>query len=144
MGYIQLVNKIRVNKITRLFIVMDNGPANQSGHAKQLQQIGDNFGQPVEISRLHNEDFRFNKPHTAAADIRQAGNRPSVQTMRGHQIPCAFMIEASGLDKHGIHSKQPIKYSHFDMGSCEGEHPETSFPNPLLALVAYHIFPRSE
>lgn len=97
---------------------MDNGPAAKAGHGKLLQQIGDAFGQPVEISRLHIEDFRFNKSPTEAADLRQATNRPSVQTLRGHQCPGAFLIQASRLDEHGTNSKHPIKYAHIDIGSA--------------------------
>jgi len=124
--------------------VMDNGPANAVGHARRLQEIGDDYGQPIEISRLHTEDFQFNKSETDAADIRQANNRPSVQTMRGHQSPCAFLIQASRLDEHGTNSKHPLKYSHIDMGSSMGDYPATTFPCPLLTLVAYHLFPRCE
>ncbi|KAI6190008.1 CYTOSOL-AP domain-containing protein [Aphelenchoides bicaudatus] len=124
--------------------VMDNGPAAKAGHAKLLQQVGDVYGQPVEISRLHIEDFRFNKSLTEAADLRQAINRPSVQTLRGHQSPAAFLIQASRLDEHGVLSPHPIKFSHIDIGSAMGDYPQVSFPSPLLALVALHILPRSE
>lgn len=44
--------------------VMDNGPASATGHAKRLQSTGDLVGQPVEISRLHNE-VRFTINTTA-------------------------------------------------------------------------------
>lgn len=35
--------------------VIDNGVARAAGHAQELQKIGDQWGQPVEISRLHVE-----------------------------------------------------------------------------------------
>lgn len=114
--------------------VIDNGVARAEGHAQTLQKIGDEWGQPVEISRLHFEDFEFNKSAIEAADLRQANNRPSVQTLRGHQTPCAFLISASGIEQHGTTSKNPIKYSHMDFGSAMGDYPDVTFPCPLLAL----------
>ncbi|KAK5964825.1 putative aminopeptidase [Trichostrongylus colubriformis] len=116
--------------------LMDNGPAKQSGWARRIQDIGDAFGQPVEISRLQPEDFDFHKAECEQAHIRQTGLKPSAQTLRGHQCPGAFMIMASRLDEHGCDSDHPLKFTHIDMGSAAGEHPETSFPNPLVALVA--------
>lgn len=80
------------------------------------------------------QDFEFNKSPTEAADLRQANNRPSVQTLRGHQSPCAFLILGSGLDRHGTDSERPLKYSHMDIGSSMGEYPNVTFPCPLLAL----------
>lgn len=44
------------------------------------------------------------------ADVRQGNTKPSVQTMRGHQSPAAFLIKASRLDEHGRDSKHPIKF----------------------------------
>ena len=43
------------------------------------------------------------------ADLRQGNTIPSVQTMRGHQVPAAFLIQASRLDEYGTDSKNPIK-----------------------------------
>lgn len=55
--------------------IMDNGPAHDARSAERIQVYGDEFGQPVEISRLHIEvvafslsvlprhhDFCFEKP----------------------------------------------------------------------------------
>ncbi|CAD5224226.1 unnamed protein product [Bursaphelenchus okinawaensis] len=122
--------------------VIDNVVAQAARHAQELQSIGDEWGQPVEISRLHVEDFDFNKSPVESADLRQANNRPSVQTLRGHQSPCAFLIQGSRLDEHGLEAAKPIKYSHIDIGSSMGEYPATTFPCPLLALSAKHVFPR--
>ncbi|CAD5232065.1 unnamed protein product [Bursaphelenchus xylophilus] len=122
--------------------IIDNAVARSAGHAQNLQKVGDEWGQPLEVSRLHVEDFDFNKSPVESADLRQANNRPSVQTLRGHQSPCAFLIQASRLDEHGISSQKPIRYSHIDIGSSMGEYPATTFPCPLLALSAKHIFPR--
>ncbi|WKY11258.1 hypothetical protein Q1695_003096 [Nippostrongylus brasiliensis] len=116
--------------------MMDNGPAKKSGWARRMQDIGDIYGQPIEISRLQPEDFDFHKAECEQAHLRQGNTKPSVQTMRGHQTPGAFLIMASRLDEHGCDSEQPLKFTHIDMGSACGEHPETSFPNPLVTLVA--------
>uniref|UniRef100_A0A1I7XUH5 Integrase n=1 Tax=Heterorhabditis bacteriophora TaxID=37862 RepID=A0A1I7XUH5_HETBA len=70
------------------------------------------------------------------AHLRQGNTKPSVATLRGHQTPGAFLIMASRLDEHGMDSKRPLKFSHIDMGGSAGDHPETSYPNPLVTLVA--------
>ncbi|KAI6228784.1 CYTOSOL-AP domain-containing protein [Aphelenchoides fujianensis] len=124
--------------------VMDNGPARAAEHARRLQAVGDDFGQPVEISRWHIEDFDFNDAPMPSVDLRQGGNRASVQTIRGHQSPGAFLMRGSRLDEHGTESKHPIKYSHMDIGSAMGDYPGVSYPSPLLALVAHHLLPRAE
>ncbi|KAK6038817.1 hypothetical protein COOONC_23676, partial [Cooperia oncophora] len=81
-------------------------------------------------------DFDFHKAECEQAHIRQSGTKPSAQTTRGHQCPGAFMIMASRLDEHGCDSDHPLKFSHIDMGDAAGSHPHTSYPNPLVALVA--------
>lgn len=115
---------------------MDNGPAKRSGWARRIQDVGDIYGQPIEISRLQPEDFVFHKAECEQAHLRQGNTKPSTQTMRGHQSPGAFLIMGSRLDEHGCDSEHPLKFTHIDMGSASGEHPETSFPNPLVSLVA--------
>lgn len=123
--------------------IMDNGPARAARNAERIQRYGDEFGQPVEISRLHLEDYKFMEAECECADVRQGNTLPSVQTMRGHQSPAAFLIQASRLDEYGLDSKHPIKYSHVDMGSAMGDHPQISRPNPLLAFVATYVLPRT-
>uniref|UniRef100_A0AC34QVK4 Cytosol aminopeptidase domain-containing protein n=1 Tax=Panagrolaimus sp. JU765 TaxID=591449 RepID=A0AC34QVK4_9BILA len=124
--------------------IMDNGPAKIVHHAENLQQSSDLFGQPMEISRLHSEDYDFNNAENDYSDIRQGNTKPSVQTLRGHMGPALFLIRASRLDEHGIDSDKPIKYTHLDIGSAMLEQPQVSSPNPLLALIGHHIFPRLE
>jgi leucyl aminopeptidase len=122
--------------------IMDNGPARALRHAETLQHTSDIFGQPMEISRLHSEDIEFNNAQSEHADIRQGNTLPSVQTLRGHMSPAAFLIRGSRIDEHGIDSTKPIKYTHLDIGSCMTEAPHVSYPNPLFALIGYHILPR--
>ena len=50
-------------------------------------------------------------------------------------------FQASRIDEHGTDSAHPLKYSHIDMGGCEGDHPSVSFPNPLVTLVAGLVLP---
>ncbi|KAF1751125.1 hypothetical protein GCK72_017679 [Caenorhabditis remanei] len=121
--------------------IMDNGPAKASGWARKVQEVGDEFGQPIEISRLHPEDFAFHQAECEQADLRQGNTKPSVATLRGHQTPAAFLQMASRIDEHGTDSAHPLKYSHIDMGGCEGDHPSVSFPNPLVTLVAGLVLP---
>ncbi|VDN83600.1 unnamed protein product [Brugia pahangi] len=120
---------------------IDNGPARVDHTAETIRDWGDVFGQPVEVSRLHWEDFDFHEAESEAADIRQSNTLPSVRTLRGHQGPAAFLLKGSRLDEHGCDSVTPIAYTHIDMGACMGSHPKVSYPNPLLALVATYIFP---
>ncbi|VDM99029.1 unnamed protein product [Thelazia callipaeda] len=120
--------------------VMDNGPARTIHTAETIRDRGDAFGQPVEISRLHSEDFAFHDAECEAADLRQSNTLPSVKTLRGHQGPAAFLIRGSTLDKHGCDSQLPIPFTHIDMGDCMGAHPQVSYPNPLLALAATSVF----
>ncbi|RCN30547.1 cytosol aminopeptidase family, catalytic domain protein [Ancylostoma caninum] len=115
------------------------GPAKKSGWARKIQETGDVYGQPIEISRLHPEDFEFHKAECEQAHIRQGNTKPSVATLRGHQTPAAFLIMASRLDEHGCDSEHPLKFTHIDIGSAAGDHPETSLPNPLVTLVAESV-----
>lgn len=67
---------------------------------------------------LRREDFDFIAPKTPEYDVLQCNSAPSVATPRGHQFPAAFMIVASGLDKHGADSTAPIAYTHCDIGGA--------------------------
>ncbi|KAL3083238.1 hypothetical protein niasHS_011040 [Heterodera schachtii] len=121
---------------------MDNGPAKAANYAEQLRKMGDQFGQPVEVSRLFSEDFDFHSAKCEAADLMQANALPSVRTPRGHMGPAAFLMRVSRIDEAGLDSAQPLKYTHLDIGISMGEYPNTSFPSPLLALIAQHVLPK--
>ena len=75
-------------------------------------------------------------------DLLQCNNLPSTMTSRGHQFPAAFMIMASGLDKHGIDSDKPLPYSHLDIAGSSGPFPGIPSANPLIALAGYFIVPQ--
>ncbi|XP_055677123.1 putative aminopeptidase W07G4.4 [Lutzomyia longipalpis] len=120
-------------------IVMDNGPAKAAGHGLRLKETGDEIGEPFEISTLRPEDFRFHSGKVKGEDVLQANNLPSSRTPRGHQGPAAFLILATGLDKHGTKSDMPIKYSHLDIAGSAGEYPEMPTGAPVLALAKLHL-----
>uniref|UniRef100_A0A914WL62 Cytosol aminopeptidase domain-containing protein n=1 Tax=Plectus sambesii TaxID=2011161 RepID=A0A914WL62_9BILA len=122
--------------------VMDNGPALKSRCCYTLQEAAHEYGQPVEISRYRHEDFDFHRGESEAEDLRQGNTKPSVQTLRGHQCPAAFMLMGSRLDEHGTDSAHPIKFTHIDLGGSEGPFPGTSNAAPLVALSAKYIVPR--
>ncbi|KAH8347253.1 hypothetical protein KR059_007260 [Drosophila kikkawai] len=120
-------------------IAIDNSVAHREDHARRLQAAGQAFGEPFEISVLRPCDFAFNAGKVIGEDLVQANNAPSVRTPRGHQVPAAFMIMASGLDKHGLDSKLPIKYTHIDIAGSAGEHPAMPTAAPLVSLVKTHL-----
>ncbi|KAK0418847.1 hypothetical protein QR680_013805 [Steinernema hermaphroditum] len=122
---------------------LDNGPAVREKYGYKLQATGDEYGQPVEVDRLKAEDFKFHLAESPSADLRQGNTIPSTQTLRGHHTPAAFLQMASRIDEHGLDSDKPLKYSHLDIGSAMGDMPDVTFPNPLVALVAHHVIPRS-
>ncbi|KAH8326057.1 hypothetical protein KR067_000189 [Drosophila pandora] len=120
-------------------IAIDNSVAQREDHARKLQAAGQAFGEPFEVSILRPSDFAFNAGRVIGEDLVQANNAPSVKTPRGHQVPAAFMIVASGLDKHGLDSKTPIKYTHIDIAGSAGEHPAMPTAAPLISLVKTHL-----
>ncbi|XP_055633218.1 putative aminopeptidase W07G4.4 [Toxorhynchites rutilus septentrionalis] len=120
-------------------IVMDNGPARAAGHGLRLQEQGEKIGDPFEISILRKEDFDFHCGKCYGEDVLQANNLPSSRTVRGHQSPAAFMILSTGLDKHGLKSDRPIKYSHLDIAGSAGDIPDPPTGAPILALARTHL-----
>ncbi|XP_015758531.1 PREDICTED: putative aminopeptidase W07G4.4 [Acropora digitifera] len=120
-------------------IVLDNGPAAQTKFAQTVQEAGHVMGDPFEISTLRREDYEFTNEKSEYADVLQCNNAPSRRTPRGHQFPAAFLIRASGLDKHGIDSEHPIRYSHFDIaGSCD-DFPYAPTGAPLVAMATHFL-----
>ncbi|XP_001656227.2 putative aminopeptidase W07G4.4 [Aedes aegypti] len=120
-------------------IVMDNGPAKASGHGLRLQSEGEKIGEPFEISNLRKEDFDMHSGKCYGEDVLQANNLPSSKTCRGHQSPAAFMMLSTGLDKHGLKSETPIKYSHLDIAGSAGDIPDPPTGAPILALALTHL-----
>ncbi|ALC46807.1 Dip-B, partial [Drosophila busckii] len=120
-------------------IAVDNSVAAKEDHARRLQAAGQAYGEPFEVSVLRKCDFDFNAPKVIGEDVVQCNNASSVRTPRGHQVPAAFMITATGLDKHGLESEHPLKYTHLDIAGSAGEYPEMPTAAPIVALVKTHL-----
>ncbi|MCC5826063.1 leucyl aminopeptidase family protein [Alkalimonas sp.] len=120
--------------------LVENGPSRALQLAAKLQQFGDLWGDPCEISRSRREDFQFIQAKSAAEDVLSCNNAASSVTVRGHQFPMAFLVEASGLAAHGQYQAKPIPYLHLDIagsGVDGGDwiHGKPSAA-PMLALLA--------
>lgn len=108
-------------------------------HGMKLKEVGDICGDPFEVSTLRKEDFEFNASTGYGEDLLQCNNLPSSRTPRGHQVPAAFLIAATGLDQHGTKSDHPLKYSHLDIAGSAGEVPDTPTGASILALAKMHF-----
>lgn len=51
----------------------------------------------------------------------------------------AFMVVASGLDKHGSGAEVPLKYTHLDIAGSAGNFPGPATGAPILALANAYI-----
>lgn len=118
--------------------IVSNGPAKKSGVPQKLFDAGDMSGDPFEISTLRREDFEFHKGKSEYEDVIQSNSQPSSMTSRGHQTPAAFLIMASGLDKHGGDSEKPLPYSHVDIAGSSGPFPGIPTGSPIVAMA--HAF----
>ncbi len=119
-------------------IALDNGPARTLRTAETLAEIGDQCGDPFEVSRLRREDFDLVQPRSKADDVLSCNNAPSSATARGHQFPMAFLCLASGLAKHGGDGVMPLPFTHIDIGGSgvdggDWQHGRPS-GRPLVAL----------
>ena len=119
---------------------VENGPGRRNRLGSGLATVGDQWGDPIEVSRLRREDFEFVRPRTKADDVLQCNNAPSSATERGHQFPAAFLLRASGLEKHGLDAKHPIPFVHIDIAgsACEDGDWQHGRPTgaPVVALAA--------
>ncbi|KAH8360118.1 hypothetical protein KR093_010862, partial [Drosophila rubida] len=120
-------------------IIVDNSVAAMADHARKLQAAGHVYGEPFEVSVLRQCDFDFNAGKVLGEDLVQCNNLPSTRTPRGHQVPAAFLIQASGLHKHGLNAYKPIRYTHLDIAGSAGEHPEMPTAAPIVALAKTHL-----
>uniref|UniRef100_A0A8C7V3V0 Zgc:152830 n=1 Tax=Oncorhynchus mykiss TaxID=8022 RepID=A0A8C7V3V0_ONCMY len=90
---------------------------------------------------IRREDYDFHKGKSEYEEILQSNNLPSSATPRGHQTPAAFLIMASGLDKHGVDSGTPLPYSHIDIAGSSGPFPGVPTGAPILAMATNYILP---
>jgi len=118
--------------------IMDNGPAKAAGTALKVQEAGEKIGDMFEINTVRREDWDFVKDKSGEfVSVLQCNNAPSSRTPRGHQFPAAFMMQVSGLDKHMMTNKQPLKYSHMDIAGSAGNLPDPTTGAPIPALVQW-------
>ena len=122
-------------------ILIENGAARAKGVGRAIDEAGERWGDPFEVSRLRREDFDFIRPRSKADDVLSCNNEPSSATSRGHQFPMAFLAVASGLDKHAGDSAEPLPFTHIDLGGsgCEGGDWQHGRPSaaPVTALTAW-------
>ncbi|KAI7899006.1 uncharacterized protein BX663DRAFT_522823 [Cokeromyces recurvatus] len=101
-------------------ITLDNGVARQNKVSRRIHDAGHVLGDPFEISTLRREDLTCVRPGRSSEDLVSANDQPSTMTNRGHQYPAGFMLQASGLNKHGIDGDIKLGYTHLDVaGSAE-------------------------
>uniref|UniRef100_F6S5A6 Cytosol aminopeptidase domain-containing protein n=1 Tax=Ciona intestinalis TaxID=7719 RepID=F6S5A6_CIOIN len=120
-------------------LVMDNGPAKEANNSIMIQIKGHVLGDPCEMSTIRREDYEFHTGKSEYEDVLQAGNKPSTQTPRGHQGPAAFLIMASGLDKHGLDSNKQLKYTHVDNAAAVFPFPGIPEAKATTMLAARYI-----
>ncbi|MFT5234843.1 MAG: leucyl aminopeptidase [Shewanella sp.] len=119
---------------------VENSVAKQAGVALSIAIQGQAWGEPIEQSVLRREDYAKIVDPSGAADIISSNNGPSSVTARGHQYPAAFLLKASGLSEHGVHSAKPMAFTHVDIaGSATEGHPYYGKPTatPLVGLYQY-------
>ncbi|KAG7157918.1 aminopeptidase-like [Homarus americanus] len=111
-------------------------------HMKEMagkEAAGEQVADPFEISSIRREDYDFHCGKSEYEDVLQCNNLPSSRTPRGHQSPSAFLVMASGLDKHGKDSNQSLKYSHLDIAGSSGPFPGIPTGAPILAMAKAFI-----
>jgi len=123
-------------------IIMDNGPAREKQLSRRIQEAGEKIGDPFEVSSIRREDYEFNRGKSEYEDILQCNNLPSSRTPRGHQIPAAFLVQVSGLEKHGLDSDKPICFSHIDIAASSGPFPGIPSGAPVPSLALHYLLPR--
>ncbi|KAK2167350.1 hypothetical protein LSH36_29g08016 [Paralvinella palmiformis] len=122
--------------------VVSNHPAVSSKVSQTLFEAGEKSGDPFEISTLRREDFALHKGKSEYEDLIQSNNKPSTLTDRGHQTPAAFIIMASGLDKHGRDSSAPLPYAHLDIAGSSGPFPGVPTGSPIVAFTHAYVLDR--
>jgi len=122
--------------------VMCNGPARRQHVDRLLQDAGDLVADPYEISTIRREDYKITAGRNEYEDHLQATNNASVNEPRGHMFPAAFMIGASGLDKHGNDSEKQLSYTHVDCAGSSGPYPGIPTARPLPSFVQQFVVPR--
>ncbi|MEM0910286.1 MAG: leucyl aminopeptidase family protein, partial [Pseudomonadota bacterium] len=120
--------------------LLENGPAKARHTAQRIAAKGELWSDMSHQSLVHREDYDFVQPRTKADDVLSSNNAPSVSTVRGHQFPMSFLAIASGLDKHGVDSYQPIPFTHVDVAGSAVENLDWQHGKPTAAPVTSFAF----
>ncbi|MEM1152593.1 MAG: leucyl aminopeptidase family protein [Pseudomonadota bacterium] len=123
--------------------LVENATARDQGFAQGLSDMGDLWGECMEVNRSRREDWQTNRARSSADDVLSANNGPSVSAVRGHQFPMAFLSTASGLDEHGLKSAMPLPYIHMDIAGSGVEDMDWQHGKPtaapVVALAAHYL-----
>lgn len=91
---------------------IENKASRDKGVIAGLVECGERWGEPFEWTRVRREDYAFCAAKTNAEDLVSSNRLASVDTMRGHQGPFAFLDVASGIKGSGL------AYVHLDIGGA--------------------------
>ncbi|XP_057339517.1 putative aminopeptidase W07G4.4 [Microplitis mediator] len=118
-------------------LVIDNAVARSVNNAEKLEISGDLIGDPFETVRLRREDFLSFSSSGGSEDIERGSVVPITRRERFQQSPAAFLIMTSALDKHGIESEFPLKYTFIGLTSHLSVDRDLAKPyqgNPVLGM----------
>ncbi|KFZ37050.1 peptidase M17 [Shewanella mangrovi] len=96
-------------------------------------------GEAATVSALSQEDFSIITDTTLAADVLSSMHLGSSMVTRGHQLAAAFIVSASGLNRHGAQSPTPLPFMHLDIAGAaiEGD-PRYGKPNAIPLVTFWH------
>jgi len=120
-------------------VLIPNGPSKAMGLPFKIQERGECWGDPFEVSSYRKEDAP--PPLDPSYDVVQylGATKP-----RGHQFATGFLITASGLSNHGTDSTKPIPYVHIDIAPSACENMDFANGKPtgctVATLAAYFLF----
>lgn len=116
--------------------IVENGVSRLAQCGRVLSDIGERWGEPMELSRLRREDFAQVAPRSESEDLLSSNNGASVNISRGHQFPLAFLLKSSGLDSYHTGSENPVPYLHLDIASSAVEASNPLYGKPTARPVA--------
>lgn len=120
--------------------LINNAPSRARGDTELLDQLAEQWCEPLERSRPRREDYAMVAPRGPAEDCVSSNRLASVNTPRGHQFPFAFLDIAAGLRGSNI------PFLHLDIGGAAVDPPDWQFgrptATPISTLTAWLARPR--
>jgi leucyl aminopeptidase len=110
--------------------LIENGPSKKIRQAHVIQNSGESWGDPFEVSSYRKEDVLTGDGVTFDVVQHMAG-KP-----RGHQFAAGFLVIASGISNHGIDSEVPVPYVHVDIAPSACENSDFANGKPTACTVA--------